>query len=650
MKIINNLGIGIKLIIGFSLMILLLVIVGLVGYSSMSKIDKTLDEIFSISMPGMDYLIEADRDMQQALVAERSLFFENSGTAVFKQFVADYHENVDQTYERWTNYTKLATTERELEIIPQFENDFKEWQQVSQRVIDLCQRGDELSKEDAIKLSLSEANDKFNTAREHLNVITEILLQKASDAHDVSTKDYKAKSLGLIFVILFGFLSGVVLIIVIGQGVAKPLKLITNIAQEIGKGNLDNEIHIDQKDEVGKLANAFKTLNSALQDKAEMAEKISNGDLSYDINLASDQDTLGLSMKTMKSSIELIFNDINQLAQSAQNGELSYRIESSFHNGSFKSIIEGVNNTLDSVLTPINEASAVLAKVADRHLYARMNGDYRGDHAMIKNSLNDAVENLDKAMLDVARGASQVASASEQIDDSSLSTAQGATEQASSLEEIASSLQEMLSMIKQNSSNAQVANNLTHSAKTSTEKGMKSMEQLSEAIGKIKTSSDESSKVVKTIDELAFQTNLLALNAAVEAARAGEAGKGFAVVAEEVRNLAQRSAESARETSQLIEDSIRNTSEGVSLNEQVLENLKEITEKVVKFSEIMAEIAAASEQQNEGLEQINNAVEQMNGITQQNAANAEESASSAKELSQQAKQMSDLVNTFNLTQ
>ena len=174
------------------------------------------------------------------------------------------------------------------------------------------------------------------------------------------------------------------------------------------------------------------------------------------------------------------------------------------------------------------------------------------------------------------------------------------------------------------------------------------MGRLSEAINKIKKSSDDTAKIVKTIEEIAFQTNLLALNAAVEAARAGDAGKGFAVVAEEVRNLAMRSAEAAKQTAFLIEESVSNTESGVSLNQEVLEKLSEINNQSEKVSVVIAEIAAASEQQTSGVDQITVAVEQMNSVTQQTAANSEESASAAEELSGQSQEMLNLIGKFNL--
>jgi methyl-accepting chemotaxis protein len=204
-------------------------------------------------------------------------------------------------------------------------------------------------------------------------------------------------------------------------------------------------------------------------------------------------------------------------------------------------------------------------------------------------------------------------------------------------------------MIKQNAQNAREAKGVAEQALASADKGVESMNRMSSAINQIKSSSDSTARIVKTIDEIAFQTNLLALNAAVEAARAGDAGRGFAVVAEEVRNLAMRSAEAAKNTASLIEDAVKNSKNGVNINAEVLKNFQDIVEKSNKVSQVVAEIAAASDQQDQGISQLNRAVEQLNQLTQQNAANAEESASAAEEMSLQAEEMRSMVGGFKLT-
>ena len=243
-------------------------------------------------------------------------------------------------------------------------------------------------------------------------------------------------------------------------------------------------------------------------------------------------------------------------------------------------------------------------------------------------------------------GAEQTASAGGQVAQASQQMASGASEQASSLEEVSSSLEEMASMTKQNAENAHQANTMAGEAKSAAEQGNAAMGKMAEAINKIKTSSDQTAKIIKTIDEIAFQTNLLALNAAVEAARAGEAGKGFAVVAEEVRNLAQRSAEAAKNTSSLIEDSQKNSEHGVAVASEVAKILGQIVTGVQKVNQLIGEVSSASNEQSQGIEQINTAISQMDKVTQSNAANAEESASASEELSAQAKELNEMVATL----
>ena len=243
----------------------------------------------------------------------------------------------------------------------------------------------------------------------------------------------------------------------------------------------------------------------------------------------------------------------------------------------------------------------------------------------------------------IERGASEVTDASTQVSESGQQLAEGANEQASSLEETSASLEELTSMTTQNTGNANTANSDACEADQKLKEASSAMTRMTMAIGEIKKSSDETAKIIKTIDEIAFQTNLLALNAAVEAARAGEAGQGFAVVAEEVRNLAQRSAEAARDTAALIEGAQQNADAGVRVTEEVGKSIDTARTIAAKVATLVNEISSASTEQSQGIEQINIAVSEMDKVTQQNAANAEESASAAEELSAQAQEVNAAV-------
>ena len=244
----------------------------------------------------------------------------------------------------------------------------------------------------------------------------------------------------------------------------------------------------------------------------------------------------------------------------------------------------------------------------------------------------------------LSEGSDQVASASGQISSASQSLAEGASEQAAALEETSSSLEEIASMTKRNAENALSAKDLSSETRQAAETGSANMQEMNHAMADIQSASGNIAKIIKTIDEIAFQTNILALNAAVEAARAGEAGAGFAVVADEVRNLAQRSANAAKETAEKIEDSIAKSANGVAISGKVTESLTQIVTKARQVDELVAEIATASREQSQGIDQVNTAVTQMDKVTQTNAAAAEESASASEELTAQAATLRELVS------
>ena len=466
----------------------------------------------------------------------------------------------------------------------------------------------------------------------------------------------------------------------------------TTLTQTVSNGNIDARCNTDKLE--GSFAEVLNGMNDLLNAVsirvkvvAERAEQLSGlcitnfgkgtqalavGDLDFQIITGTpflndtSPDSIGNMTRSVDSIIKqtqativsfeesrLILREVisegTQLTAEANNGNINVRGDAAKYKGGFRELIAGMNNLLEAVAKPINEASDCLQRVAERDLTAQMTGEYKGDFDKIKTALNTALDNLSEGLGQVSVGAEQVASAATEISAGSQNLAQGASEQASTLEEVAGNLQEISSMTKQNTANSKEARALSDSARNAAEGGMTNMQRLSEAVMRIKDSSDSTAKIVKTIEEIALQTNLLALNAAVEAARAGDAGKGFAVVAEEVRNLAMRSAEAAKTTAQLIEEAVKNTEDGVNLNAEVSQNLVEINAQIEKVSVVMTEISAASEQQNQGVEQINVSVEQMNSVTQQTAANSEESAAAAEELSGQSQEMLSLISSFRLS-
>ncbi|MCK5227258.1 MAG: HAMP domain-containing protein, partial [Desulfobulbaceae bacterium] len=293
-----------------------------------------------------------------------------------------------------------------------------------------------------------------------------------------------------------------------------------------------------------------------------------------------------------------------------------------------------------------NEMVAALEKLAEGDLTFDANPKDKED--VIGNALQKTGNDLNRVLGEISASTEQINSGAGQVSDSSQSLSQGATEQAASLEEITSSMTEMASQTKTNAENAGQANQLASEARGAAETGNTQMQDMVTAMGEINEAGQNISKIIKVIDEIAFQTNLLALNAAVEAARAGRHGKGFAVVAEEVRNLAARSAKAAKETAELIEGSVAKTEKGSTIANQTAESLGEIVSSVTKVTDLVGEIAAASNEQAEGISQVNQGLTQIDQVTQQNTASAEEGASAAEELSSQATHLQHLMSRFKV--
>jgi methyl-accepting chemotaxis protein len=382
----------------------------------------------------------------------------------------------------------------------------------------------------------------------------------------------------------------------------------------------------------------------------EALGKVASGDV--DVNISED---FGADLNIMRDNVNEIASVLRRFSQvmaglsdAAQSGRLAERADANEFQGAYADIIQGVNVTLDSILTPVNNIREKLGRMATGDLTAYVEEVYEGDHGALKDALNRTLDGLNDLLGQVTTAANQIATSSQQVASAAQDLSQGASEQAATIEEISAQMSQITTQTQQNAENATQANQLAVTARDGARTGDERMNEMLAAMREIEEASNNISKIIKVIDEIAFQTNLLALNAAVEAARAGVHGKGFAVVAEEVRNLAARSARAAKETTEMIEGSIKKVALGTNIARDTATALGSIVQDVGKVTDLVAEIAAASNEQAEGINQINSGLDQVNQVTQRNTATAEESAASAEEMSGQTAEMQRMVGTFTL--
>ncbi|MBF0496720.1 MAG: HAMP domain-containing protein [Deltaproteobacteria bacterium] len=416
-------------------------------------------------------------------------------------------------------------------------------------------------------------------------------------------------------------------------------------------------------------------ISRPIRSLSEAAEKLAGGETNVKLE-AGTKDEIGvllLSFNKMIQTLNQLVADVGMLSQAAVAGKLATRADASRHSGAFRDIVHGVNDTLDAVIGPLNVAAEYVDRISKGDIPSRITDEYRGDFNEIKKNLNlliDAMNEVAKLAQEIASGnlmvkvearstndalmialdkmvkdlrevvsnvqtvTDQVASGSQEISSTATEMSQGASEQAASVEEVSSSMEEMSSTVTQNADNAKQTAAIAIRVANDTQEGGRSVAETVKAMRSI-------AEKIGIIEEIARQTNMLALNAAIEAARAGEHGKGFAVVAAEVRKLAERSQNAAKEISSLSTTSVEVAEHAGRLIETIIPDIQ-------KTSELIQEISSSSNEQADGIQQVSKAVQQLDQVVQQNASASEEMASASEQLSAQSEQLKEIIAFFRL--
>ncbi|GAB3313015.1 methyl-accepting chemotaxis protein [Luteimonas notoginsengisoli] len=694
-NLLHNYRIGTRLAAAFGLVLLVMAAISIVSISSMSSIQQRLDEIVlqnNYKTTQLQIMLDATQTVttivRGVVLRDDAAYVQAEHRALLAQ-----RKKFDEGY---AALTKLPASPESMQLRERTTKARTAGIAVNERIFKLMSDGQSA---EAVSLLLEEGVPALDAWQEPLRANLMLQVKANEEDYQAALASYHNARAMVAGVSVFALAIGALLSWLITRSLTGPLSQATRVADAIAHGDLDGDVPAHGRDEVAQLLGSMRTMQHSLQrfaaaqseierqhaageidhripaaefpgayglmaeainslagshiqtavDINDLIDEYARGDLSRDfVRLPGKKARITEAMDAVKASMVSVTGEIRRLVDAAVAGDFSQRGDAQRFEFAYREMLESLNALMASADRGIGEVGVVLTAVAEGDLTRRVDDQLPGRFGQLATDCNRTVEHLTDIVGQIRGGSDAINVASGEIAAGNQDLSQRTEQQAASLEETASSMEELTSTVRQTADNARQANQLAIGAAQVAEQGGAVVGQVVNTMSAINESSRRISDIIGVIDGIAFQTNILALNAAVEAARAGEQGRGFAVVATEVRSLAQRSANAAKEIKQLITESVDKVEHGNALVEEAGKTMGEIVTSVKRVTDIIADISAASQEQSTGIEQVNQAITQMDEGTQQNAALVEEATAAARSLEEQAGQLVQTVAVFQL--
>ncbi|WP_414494462.1 methyl-accepting chemotaxis protein [Stenotrophomonas maltophilia] len=696
MNYLRNVRVAWRLGLGFGLLLLLVAAVVATGATASVVQKRAMQQVVDVSVAKVRLLSQMlDANNQMMVVRREMLIRQGDDRGHDEQRIADLVKRYEAS---WTAYQALPSDAEGKAIAETIAAKRAIARPLNKQTSELMEQGDYPG---AVALTLGPVQEAANGWNKALSDGVDFEEKESREAAAEAIRLGERSLLQLLVLGGVALLVGIAASVMIGRSLPGPLARAVNLAERLSKGQLDQEFRLGGRDELTQLGEAMASVRQSVQAAigaqlqmaeqheagairyrmdasafpgdfgrmvqatnslveshvqvellmAEVMQRYAIGDLSRDLpDYPGEKGTLTRTLAAVKQSLMAINAQIDELARAARAGDFSMRGDAAAFQFQFKAMVEHLNGMMASSQASIADVSDVLRAISHGDLTARMDGEYDGVFARMRDDANTTTAQLTGIVRGIQVAADSINNAAQELAAGNNDLSRRTEQQAANLEEAAASMEELTSTVRQNAELARQADSEAHAAGAAVRETEQAMAQMASVMGEIDQSSARISEISTVIDGIAFQTNILALNAAVEAARAGEQGRGFAVVASEVRTLAQRAGVAAKEIKELIEDAAAKVKSGLAVTVESEAAIARVAQASSRTTQLMSDIAAASKEQAAGIEQVNQVVVQMDQVTQQNAALVEEATAASRALEEQAHALTTSVAVFKVEQ